>query len=299
MIAKNVVKRTKLEEIYSESLIHESRTQPNGFDWVKSLHDEQNKMVSNDSINLIRKDVIKTKPFQIKHGIEHLDQENRQIKLGLNFVQSVNKDLKMDVDQREINLEYLKSLIRNSRTEVPSINRGKADSCYQNFNEESSKKEVGFSHLNKNLQLQIHLTNKDVKKLEAQLETMKSSEDFYNLIELIAVRTVYAEEFERLIGVKGHLDKILQDVYKDKKSDKSNKNKLAKIKIVDLEDQIQISENDILKSEKFIRDLRQKTNLLMKEQEYADQRNLELQNQIEKTNSEIQALSAKIRNINP
>ena len=290
------MKRTRLEDIYMENVFVGGGPRPVGFNWVKSLQARGIKMVSNDTVNLVRKDVRKTKPFQIKHGIEDLDQNNRHMKLSLSLVQKHNHALHSDLDQEETKLEYLKTVIQNARPmslERSRVEPAQADMLEQNL----AKNEIGFGHLNKNLQLQIFLTNNEIKKLETQLESLKATEDFYNLIELIAVNKVYNDEFERLFGIKNKLENAQQVVADQKKQVKLSKIKKNRIKIRRLEGKIGHIEDDIGKSQKFISEFKSKTSKLIKEDEVLSTEKNQLLRELDQVNAKIEHYVARTKEL--
>jgi hypothetical protein len=286
----------RLEDIYIENVFIGGGPKPVGFNWVRSLQARGIKMVSNDTVNLVRRDVNKTKPFQIKHGIEDLDQNNRHIKISLTLVQKHNQTLRFELEQEEAKLEYLKSVIQNSRPmsmERSRVDPGNVEIVEQNL----SKNELGFGHLNKNLQLQIHLTNNEIKKLETQLEKLKATEDFYNLIELIAVNKVYSDEFERLSSIKNKLENAQQVVADQKKQVKLVKTKKNKMKVKRLESKISQIENDIGKSEKFIAEFKSKTSELIKHDESLSLEKNQLQRELDQMNARIEHYTSRIKGL--
>lgn len=290
------MKRTKLEDIYMENVFVGGGPRPVGFNWVKSLQARGIKMVTSDTVNLVRKDVNKTKPFQIKHGIEDLDQNNRHMKLSLTLVQKHNQTLRFELDQEETKLEYLKTVIQNARPmsmERSRVEQTQVDMLDQNH----SRNEIGFGHLNKNLQLQIFLTNNEIKKLEIQLDTLKATEDFYNLIELIAVNKVYSDEFERLSGIRSKLENAQQVVSDQKKQAKLAKIKKNKIKIRRLEGKINQIESDIGKSEKFISEFKSKTSKLIKEDEALSIEKGQLQRELDQINARIEHYTSRTKGL--
>jgi hypothetical protein len=294
MIDKNVPKKTRIEEIYNENLFVEPQAKIRGFGWVQSLQN-RSRVISNEAVNLIRKDVIKTKSFQIKPKIEDLDQDNRQIKIALNFVQVLNRDLKEEQAQLESMLDFLKTKIQNLQAHQikrSHLERNLKSDMYDygiTENDETS------GHLNKNLQLQIHLTNTEIRKLETILENSKSSEDFYNLIELIAVRSAYTDDYERLLSIKNNLLNAQEIVVQGKMTKKQGKTKLSKMKIKHLEDNIQAMETEILKSEKMITDMNRRTKLLITEEEGILNGANHLHEEIRQLDSELALLRSKLK----
>jgi hypothetical protein len=266
MMAKNDNRNAQIVDIYSESVHFDTCPRPLGLTWIKSLHSKRARLATNESINLVRKDVRKTKPFQIRKGIEDLDQNNRHIKIGMNFVRQVNKNLKFELEQEVARFDSLKTIIENSKPIVTEIKRNESTTASHLFDQIAGRDEIGSSHLNKNLELQIHLTNGEIRKFEQQVEALKSSAEFYGLIELVAIRKVYIDDFERLCGYKERLNNAQNVVSNEMKSKKRTKLILIKKKIQQTETKLKQIEEDTEKSENFITEIRQKTKRLMLEE---------------------------------
>jgi hypothetical protein len=265
MIAKNDFRNLQIEEIYTGSVYFETTHKPAGLAWVKSLQTKKPRVATNESIDLVRKDVCKTKPYQIKRGIEDLDQNNRQIKIGMNFMKQMNKNLKAELEQESSKFDYIKAVVKSSKPIVAEIKRPENRTPSSFFDQLFNKEDPCMSNLDKNIELQIYYANLEIRKLDHQLKSMKSSPNFYNLVDIIAVRNAYFEEFERIVRYREQLSHAHSMVRDGEKNQKREKFVMITKKLRQAETKLERLQTEIDKLESFVKDLRLKTKSLMKE----------------------------------
>ena len=267
MRTAKATKGSKIQDIYRENLIPHSGKNIYQYQWIKAIDSKARPLNSNESANHLQKNISKTKPFQIKHGIEDLDQRNRQVRSILYQTHQKNKDLKAKLQIEEAALidftEFFNEVKKGlAKSRIGSTSQRELSAPISKNNHNSQRAP---SNLDKNLEMQIHLSDIQIKKLESKLQTIRSSEPFYELMSLTHVNEAYFEECARLRMLKSRLDEMHAASLDERCAEQQQEMKDARDRIYKLNDKVNLTENEILKAEKFIRDLAFKKRQLIQE----------------------------------
>jgi hypothetical protein len=301
MLSTQATHHRRIKTIYGENVAPQPAKGIYQYQWIKSIDSKNRPISGNDAIDYFRKDISKTKSFQIKHGAEDLEQRNRQMRSVLFQSQLKHKELTAQYQLEEASLLDLTHAFEESKAAIKARIK---EARSQRRKSTPARREPSYSqatpkNLDKNLELQIHFTDGEIKKLETKITALKSSETYYDHIPLTSINGVYLEEISRLGMLKAKLDEIQVASRDQKYAENQQQMKIIREKITKLNNKIQSVENEILKAEKFIRDHAIKKKELAQEKSLVTAQNSLMANEVEALDCQIakyRSLLSKVKN---
>ena len=157
--------------------------------WIRGVSRLKADGMVKDLNDVFGKRFVRIKAVQIKLEVEDLEVENRQIKTALSYIREVNSDLKneCELEESEMGLVWNKTLKTNRET----IKTGKYETPT-----------LRARHLTKNLRFQIYLSEKEMRKVDKNFESLKNTEEYYQYVENSVLNKVYREDVDRLESLK-------------------------------------------------------------------------------------------------
>lgn len=158
--------------------------------WIRTLQPVSGKQQMRNTTDNTGKRFSKLKPAQIQLEAEEIEQENRQIANALTCAKTLNSKLKEQLEEEQ---GAIRQAWEDTKTlDCPTLDFSPAKIPAHAY---PSKK-----HLTKNLNFQIFMAENESKKIQKELDKIRSIEEYFQFVESSTLNRIYKEELERLKG---------------------------------------------------------------------------------------------------
>lgn len=205
------------------------------------------------------KKVGKVQPVQIRVTAEDIEQENRQLLVALDLARNANTQLRRELE---------------GEREAIVCTRKERGFHLPNAEEKTSRIDDRGTHLTKNLNIQICITENELKKTNREMNVLAASEVCFQFVEISTLNKIYREELSRLEALltpqnemeklvsQDHFQRVLVQIERVKSELKERKLMLKK-----LQSERDSCEDTLLSGEKTLGKLSYHSGQLAKENE--------------------------------
>ncbi len=147
------------------------------------MHESGIRQTSDKTAALSLKKVGKVQPVQIRVTAEDIEQENRQLLVALDCARNANTQLKKDLE---------------GEREAITFTRKERGFHMSNAERLPSGNDDRGTHLTKNLNIQICITENELRKAQREMDALAASEVCFQFVEISTLNKIYREELSRL-----------------------------------------------------------------------------------------------------